>query len=263
MRFSHNRDRVMRGTWKGSHEKKKREESNGISGQRWTLSGIDRNEDLQTVSGSYKHDSPCLLQMEWRTKTKIRPKKQNATVSKMETQLILLLFRHEAMTSMLMMFDGGSVARTEGVCHFNELQGVDQSVNRGTTWFKGGTGASQKMDGVYWAVTRWLRIKMDCSIPINSIPRCSAIAEGRQWRKKRNKRADLEGGTFSQKVERIKIGVHRDDKHWTTGQQHRRRRRHHRDIRHTLSTEHATYTQQASGHHTHASLLLQDLLFYV
>lgn len=23
-----------------------------------------------------------------------------------------------------------------------------------------------------------LRIKMDCSIPINSIPRCSAIAEG-------------------------------------------------------------------------------------
>lgn len=34
---------------------------------------------------------------------------------------------------MLMMFDGGSVARTEGDCNFNELQRVDQLVNRGMT----------------------------------------------------------------------------------------------------------------------------------
>lgn len=54
-------------------------------------------------------------------------------MSKMETQLILLLFRYEAMTSMLMMLDGGSVAWTDGVCNFNELQQVDQTVNRGTT----------------------------------------------------------------------------------------------------------------------------------
>lgn len=40
-----------------------------------------------------------------------------------------------------------------------------------------GAGACQKMKDVEVA-TLGRRVKMDCSIPINSIPRCSAIAEG-------------------------------------------------------------------------------------
>lgn len=38
-------------------------------------------------------------------------------------------------------------------------------------------GACQK-EGVYLVATLGRRIKMVCSIPINSIPRCSASAEG-------------------------------------------------------------------------------------
>ncbi len=35
-----------------------------------------------------------------------------------------------------------------------------------------------KTKDIYLVAMLALRIKMDCSIPINSIPRCSAIAEG-------------------------------------------------------------------------------------
>lgn len=42
---------------------------------------MDKAEDWGMVSGSYKHDTPCLLQMKWETKynTKNKPKKQNKT----------------------------------------------------------------------------------------------------------------------------------------------------------------------------------------
>lgn len=35
-----------------------------------------------------------------------------------------------------------------------------------------------KTKDIYLVAMLGLRVKMDCSIPINSIPRCSAIAEG-------------------------------------------------------------------------------------
>ncbi len=71
-----------------------------------------------------------------------------------------------------------------------------------------GTGASQTED-IYLVAMLGLRIKMDCFIPINSIPRCSAIAEGWQLegKQKRNKRPDYESSTFWHKVEQTKIGI--------------------------------------------------------
>lgn len=47
-----------------------------------------------------------------------------------------------------------------------------------------------KTKDIYLVAVLGLRIKMDCSIPINSIPRCSAIAEGSQLEEKQKETKD-------------------------------------------------------------------------
>lgn len=47
-----------------------------------------------------------------------------------------------------------------------------------------------KTKDIYLVAMLGLRIKMDCSIPINSIPRCSAIAEGWQLEEKQKETKD-------------------------------------------------------------------------
>lgn len=47
-----------------------------------------------------------------------------------------------------------------------------------------------KTKDIYLVAMLGLRIKMDCSIPINSIPRCSAIAEGWQVEEKQQETKD-------------------------------------------------------------------------
>lgn len=85
---------------------------------------------------------------------------------------------------MLMMFDGGSVALTAGFVITMSYGRIDREID----WLIEGQYDLQftpqteweqvKTKDIYSGATLGLRIKMDCSIPINSIPRCSAIAEG-------------------------------------------------------------------------------------
>lgn len=79
------------------------------------------------------------------------------------------------------MFDGGSVALTRGFAitmSYGRL--INQLIKEQyDLQFTPQTEREQvKTKEIYLVAMLGLRIKMDCSIPINSIPRCSAIAEG-------------------------------------------------------------------------------------
>lgn len=84
---------------------------------------------------------------------------------------------------MLMMFDGGSVASTREFVILISYGMITREVDwliEGQYDLQFTTQMGQehvKMTDMAVAMLG-LRIKMDCSIPINSIPRCSAIAEG-------------------------------------------------------------------------------------
>ena len=123
------------------------------------------------------------------------------------------------MTSMLIMFDGRSVALTEGLSLQWVMAGlIDQLIGgRYDLQFTPQTEREQvTTENIYLVTMLGLRIKMDCSIPINSIPRCSAIAEGWQLEEKQKETKDQIKGVAPSDihiVEHTKIGNNWDNKH--------------------------------------------------
>lgn len=88
----------------------------------------------------------------------------------------------------------------------------DRLVNRGTIWSHHRRNTSNvKMNDILVAMLA-LRIKMDCSIPINSIPRCSAIAEswkvgGRGGERHKKQKTRLRAAPSNIEVEQVQIGI--------------------------------------------------------
>lgn len=88
----------------------------------------------------------------------------------------------------------------------------DRLVNRGTIWSHHRRNTSNvKMNDILVTMLA-LRIKMDCSIPINSIPRCSAIAEswkvgGRGGERHKKQKTRLRAAPSNIEVEQVQIGI--------------------------------------------------------
>lgn len=91
---------------------------------------------------------------------------------------------------------GGSVVVTEGFVILMSYGMTGQQIDRLIEGHYDSQFTPQtrrqhvKMNDVYLGAMLGLRIKMDCSIPINSIPRCSARAEGWQLEGKKNKKKE-------------------------------------------------------------------------
>lgn len=112
-------------------------------------------------------------------------KEQNDEVSKMETQLTVLCFHDIHVNDAWWRFSCTDWGFT---ITMSDSRSIDRSVNRGLIGSAGHAAGREQVNCLV-AMLGW-RSKTDGSIPINSIPRCSAVAEGGQSKGKQKERPD-------------------------------------------------------------------------